>query len=82
VVLGLLVNEAPAVSPRLAHRIARLVSLAENAIMTAVPQLITLLGVIIGAFATFAVTTWTERLRWQRAIETRWDEKRFTAYAE
>jgi hypothetical protein len=44
---------------------------AENALMTAVPQLITLLGVLIGALTTFTVTTWTERLKWQRTIETR-----------
>lgn len=51
--------------------------------MTSVPQqFITLLGVLIGAFATFAATTWTERLRWQRSTETKWDERRFTAYAD
>jgi hypothetical protein len=51
--------------------------------MSAVPQqFITLLGVLIGALVTFAGSTWAERLRWRRTIETRWDERRFTAYAE
>ncbi|GLI00235.1 hypothetical protein [Phytohabitans aurantiacus] len=45
-------------------------------------QFIALLGVLVGSLVTFAGSTWAERLRWRRAIETRWDEKRFTAYAE
>jgi hypothetical protein len=45
-------------------------------------QFITLLGVLIGALVTFVGSTWAERLKWRRAIETRWDEKRFTAYAD
>ncbi|BAL87765.1 hypothetical protein AMIS_25450 [Actinoplanes missouriensis 431] len=45
-------------------------------------QFITLLGVLIGALATFAGTTWIERLKWRRSVQTKWDEKRFTAYVE
>lgn len=42
----------------------------------------TLLGVLLGALATFSVTTLTERTRWRRAQETRWDERRLHSYIE
>ncbi|WP_051192603.1 hypothetical protein [Nocardia jiangxiensis] len=45
-------------------------------------QLITLAGVLVGAGATFAATTHTERIKWRRSIETRWDDKRLIAYSE
>lgn len=55
----------------------------EDVLMSAIPQqFITLLGVLIGALATFTGSTWAERLKWRRTIETRWDEKRFDAYSE
>jgi hypothetical protein len=45
-------------------------------------QLPTLVGVLIGAVATYAGTSVTERSRWRRAQSVRWDEKRVNAYAE
>lgn len=45
-------------------------------------QLITLAGVVLGAGSTFAATTYVERAKWRRSIETRWDDPRLTAYSE
>lgn len=45
-------------------------------------QLPTLVGVLIGAGATYAGTSATERARWRRVQSVRWDEKRVNAYAE
>lgn len=45
-------------------------------------QLLPLIGVILGAAATFSATAWHESARWHRSLETRWDEKRLTAYSE
>lgn len=45
-------------------------------------QLITLAGVLLGAGATFAATTYVERTKWRRTIDTRWDDKRLVAYSE
>jgi len=45
-------------------------------------QLPTLVGVLIGAGATYAATSATERARWRRVQSVRWDEKRVNAYAE
>lgn len=45
-------------------------------------QILTLAGVLLGAFATFVVTTLNERGRWRRAMATRWDDARLTAYSE
>lgn len=42
----------------------------------------TLLGVFLGALATFSATTLTERTRWRRAQESRWDERRLHSYIE
>lgn len=41
-----------------------------------------LLGVLVGAVATYAVTAAAERARWRRAQSVRWDEKRLSAYEE
>jgi hypothetical protein len=49
---------------------------------TFLQQLPTLVGVLIGAVATYAGTSATERARWHRAQSVRWDEKRVNAYAE
>lgn len=44
-------------------------------------QLVTLAGVLLGAGATFAATTYVERIKWRRTIDTRWDDKRLIAYS-
>jgi hypothetical protein len=45
-------------------------------------QLITLIGVVVGGGLTLIVTSRIEQVKWRRSLETRWDEKRFSAYAE
>jgi len=45
-------------------------------------QLPTLIGVIVGAGASFIATFANERTRWQRQREIRWDENRAAAYME
>ncbi|MBF6331718.1 hypothetical protein [Nocardia transvalensis] len=47
-----------------------------------VQQLFTLAGVVLGAGATFTVTTSIERTKWRRSLDTRWDDKRLAAYSE
>ncbi|WP_233160533.1 hypothetical protein [Actinophytocola xanthii] len=47
-----------------------------------VAQVLTIAGVLLGAAATFVVTSATERTRWQRAQSVRWDDKRLVGYAE
>jgi hypothetical protein len=42
----------------------------------------TLIGVFLGALATFSATTLTERTRWRRAQDSRWDERRLHSYVE
>ncbi|MEV0460780.1 hypothetical protein [Catellatospora methionotrophica] len=48
--------------------------------METLTAILPLAGVVIGAVATYLVTTATERSRWQRAQDVRWDERRLTAY--
>jgi hypothetical protein len=45
-------------------------------------QLPALVGVLVGALASYLVTVATERRRWRRSMDTRWDERRVVAYAE
>jgi hypothetical protein len=45
-------------------------------------QLITLIGVVVGGGLTLIVTSRVEQVKWRRVLETRWDEKRFSAYAD
>jgi hypothetical protein len=45
-------------------------------------QLITLLGVALGALASFASTRLVDRSRWQREERLRWDAKRLECYSE
>lgn len=44
-------------------------------------QLLVLAGVIIGALASYLTTAATERARWKRALDSRWDDRRVDAYA-
>jgi len=45
-------------------------------------QLITLLGVALGALASFVSTRLVDRSRWQREEKLRWDTKRLECYSE
>ncbi|MFI6161502.1 hypothetical protein ACIA59_16335 [Micromonospora haikouensis] len=45
-------------------------------------QLPALVGVLIGAVATYVATTMQERSRWRRLQAVRWDERRIAAYTE
>lgn len=45
-------------------------------------QLPALIGVVVGAAASYLVGTATERTRWRREQSSRWDERRAQAYAE
>jgi hypothetical protein len=44
-------------------------------------QVLVLLGVIIGALGSYLATAATERARWRRALDSRWDDRRVEAYA-
>ncbi|MEU5897581.1 MULTISPECIES: hypothetical protein [Streptomyces] len=48
--------------------------------MALVDQLPALMGVVIGTLGSYAVQSLTERRRWTRQREERWDEKRFETY--
>jgi hypothetical protein len=48
----------------------------------AVTQIITLIGVLIGAAASYFATTSIERARHRRALETRWDERKLNTYVD
>ncbi|MBL1086535.1 hypothetical protein JK359_32035 [Streptomyces actinomycinicus] len=43
-------------------------------------QLPALAGVVVGSLGSYAVQSLTERRRWKRQREERWDEKRFETY--
>jgi hypothetical protein len=45
-------------------------------------QLPALIGVLVGALASFAATSVAERARWRRTQAVRWDDRRLTAYVE
>lgn len=45
-------------------------------------QLPALLGVIVGAAASYLTASRIERSRWRREMTTRWDERRLAAYAD
>jgi hypothetical protein len=47
-----------------------------------VQQLPALIGVVVGALASYLVSSAAERRRWQRQQSTRWDEKRAEAYVD
>ena len=54
----------------------------EVAMASVVQQLPALIGVAVGAVASYLVATATERRRWQRQQSTRWDAKRAEAYVD
>jgi hypothetical protein len=47
-----------------------------------VQQLPALIGVVVGALASYLVSAATEHRRWERQQSTRWDEKRAQAYVD
>ncbi|MBL1096082.1 hypothetical protein [Streptomyces coffeae] len=47
-----------------------------------VTQVITLIGVLIGALASFLATAMAERAKFRREIATRWDERKLDAYVQ
>jgi hypothetical protein len=49
--------------------------------VTVSSQLLVLAGVIVGALASYLTTTATERARWKRTFDSRWDDRRVEAYA-
>ncbi|GAA3475673.1 hypothetical protein [Streptomyces yanii] len=48
--------------------------------MALLDQLPALIGVVVGSLGSYAVQSLTERRRWKRQREERWDEKRFETY--
>ncbi|UYQ63206.1 hypothetical protein [Streptomyces peucetius] len=47
-----------------------------------ITQIVTLVGVLIGALTSFLATSMAERARHQRAMTTRWDERKLDTYIE
>jgi hypothetical protein len=45
-------------------------------------QIITLVGVLVGALTSFFATSMAERARFHRTLATRWDERKLDAYIE
>jgi hypothetical protein len=54
----------------------------QSVVQAFLQQLPALLGVVVGAFATYAATSTAERARWRRSQAVRWDSLRLAAYAE
>ena len=50
--------------------------------MSIVQQLPALIGVAVGALASYLASSATERARWRREQSSRWDDRRAQAYAE
>jgi hypothetical protein len=49
--------------------------------MSFLDQLPALIGVIVGAAGSYAASSRTDKVRWQRSRAERWDEKRFEIYS-
>lgn len=45
-------------------------------------QIVTIVGVLLGALMSYLATTMAERARFHRTIATRWDEKKLQAYID
>ncbi|NBE55069.1 hypothetical protein [Streptomyces boluensis] len=45
-------------------------------------QIITLIGVLMGAITSFFATSWAERARFRQTMATRWDERKLDTYVE
>lgn len=57
-------------------------SLEDMGVHALLQQLPALLGVAVGALATWVATFTAERAKWRRSQSVRWDEKRLIAYTE
>ncbi len=49
--------------------------------VTVLSQLLVLAGVVVGALASYLTTAVTERTRWKRTLDSRWDDRRVDVYA-
>ncbi|MFE0187759.1 hypothetical protein [Streptomyces sp. NPDC058989] len=47
-----------------------------------ISQIVTLVGVLIGALTSYLSTTVAERARHRRLLDTRWDERKLSIYVE
>ncbi|MFJ7247042.1 hypothetical protein ACIQWA_20685 [Kitasatospora sp. NPDC098652] len=47
-----------------------------------ITQIVTLVGVLLGALTSFVATGWAERTKHQRAMATRWDERKLDTYVQ
>jgi hypothetical protein len=56
-------------------------NLLHHVVMQLSNQVAVLLGVIVGALGSYLTTAATERARWKRALDSRWDDRRVEAYA-
>jgi hypothetical protein len=56
-------------------------NLSDDVMVQLINQVPVLLGVIIGALGSYLTTAATERARWKRALDSRWDDRRVEAYA-
>ncbi|MCX5208126.1 hypothetical protein OG689_02165 [Kitasatospora sp. NBC_00240] len=45
-------------------------------------EFVALVGVVVGAGASYLTTALSERARWRRQLEVRWDERRLVAYSD
>jgi hypothetical protein len=54
---------------------------SDDVMVQLINQVPVLLGVIIGALGSYLTTAATERARWKRALDSRWDDRRVEAYA-
>ena len=56
-------------------------NLPDDVMVQLINQAPVLLGVVIGALGSYLTTAATERARWKRALDSRWDDRRVEAYA-
>ncbi|MFJ6776876.1 hypothetical protein ACIQOV_38980 [Kitasatospora sp. NPDC091257] len=47
-----------------------------------ITQIVTLVGVLLGALTSFVATGWAERVKHRRVMATRWDERKLDTYVQ
>ncbi|MDH6704641.1 hypothetical protein P3T27_001344 [Kitasatospora sp. MAA19] len=47
-----------------------------------ITQIVTLVGVLLGALTSFVATGWAERVKHRRLMATRWDERKLDTYVQ
>ncbi|WP_416873608.1 hypothetical protein [Kitasatospora sp. SC0581] len=47
-----------------------------------ITQIVTLVGVLLGALTSFVATGWAERAKHRRVLATRWDERKLDTYVQ